>query len=106
MKLEEVILYVHPSVFTNGGILDKYIRDKVIPYILYNGVYLDVITYNRNCTLNIGRSSGYLRKVTPKVVISDSINKFFITTSEGDVDNASDIILNNLNDFFTYMNNG
>ena len=106
MRLNEIILYVHPSVFTNEGILDKYIRDKVIPYILSEGVYLDVPTYRRDYTFNIGRNSGYLRKVTPKIVISDSINRFFITTSEGDVDNASDIILNNLDDFFTYMNNG
>lgn len=105
MKLKEVILYVHPSIFTNGGILDKYIRDKVIPYILSEGVYLDIPTHARGYTLDIGSGSGYIRKATPKIIIGDSINRFFITTSEGDVDSASDIILNNLDDFFTYMKN-
>lgn len=105
MKLKEIILYVHPSVFTNGGILDKYIRDKVIPYILSEGVYLNIPTYARGYTLDIGSDSEYLRKATPKIIIGDSINRFFITTSEGDVDNASDIVLDNLDDFFTYMKN-
>lgn len=103
MRLKEIILYVHPSIFTNGGILDKYIRDKVIPYMLSEGIYLDVPIYVGNCTSDIG--SGHFRKVTPKIVISDSINRFFTTTSEGNVDNVSDIILNNLDDFFTYLKN-
>lgn len=104
MKLKEIILYVHPSIFTNGGILDKYIRDKVIPYILSEGVYLDVPVYSRNYTSDIGRSdSGHFRKVTPKIIIGDSINRFFTTTTEVDVDKASDIVLNNLDDFFTYL---
>lgn len=106
MKLKEIILYVHPSIFTNGGILDKYIRDKIIPYILSVGVYLDLPIYTRNYTFDFeGSNSGFLPVVTPKIVISDSINRFFITTSESDVDNASDVILNNLDDFFTYMKN-
>lgn len=98
MKLKEIILYVHPSIFTNEGILDKYIRDKVIPYILSEGVYLDVPIY-RNYTSDIGR------RVPPKIIIGDSINRFFTTTSEGDVDNASDVILNNIDDFLTYLKN-
>mgnify|MGYP006375614243 CR=1 FL=1 len=106
MKLKEIILYVHPSIFTRGGILDKYIRDKVIPYILSEGIYLDIPIYSRSYTVDVGRNdSGLLTRVTPKIIISDSINRFFITTSEGDVDNASDIILNNLDDFLTYMKN-
>lgn len=100
INLEELILYISPSVFTNNGVVDKYLKDKVIPRIL-SGVSLDSqVLYDRYVTdrVNID-TNGRIRSVVPKIIISDSINNFFTTTVDDNNDNASEIVLNNLEDF-------
>lgn len=100
MKLEELILYISPSIFTNNGVVDKYLKDKVLPRIL-SGVNLDSqVIYDRYVTdrVNID-SNGRMRSAVPRIIISDSINNFFTTTVDDNNDNASEIVLNNLEDF-------
>lgn len=102
MNLTEVILYVSPKVFNGTGILHKYIRDKVIPHLTSLGVYV-YLGYNlpRSVTNNIGGDSS---KVKPKIIISDSIDNFFTSPFEvKDCEEASDIMLNNFEDFFKFL---
>lgn len=94
MHLKELILYISPNIFTEEGFLNKYIRDKVIPYILKGvpfsygliaGVDDDITRVNR-------------LQVIPKIIISNSINKFFINAPKNEKDNHLEILLGNIND--------
>lgn len=94
MNLKELILYISPSIFTEEGFLNKYIRDKVIPFIL-SGVSF-------NCNIIPGINDEIVRinhrQVIPKIIISDSINRFFISTPKNEEDNHLEILLGNVND--------
>lgn len=100
INMEELILYINPKVFSSEGILNKYIKDKIIPHIL-SGIYLTGGSYIRGVNNRISIDSyGSYRSVTPKIVISDTINNFFTTVVDDGRDDASEIILHNLEDFF------
>lgn len=104
-NVEELILYINPVVFTRTGILDKFIRDKVIPYVLGTGVQFDRLSrftsvrdrLNRKCDENL------IDRVHPKIVISDTINKFFSCPRDyGSI--VSDGILACIDDFMEFIN--
>lgn len=101
MRLEKLILYINPKIFTDNGIISKFIRDKVIPQTLL-GVMLNTTTSSINIynAVNID-SNNRLKSAIPEIVISEDINKFFISTGENSSDNTSEFILNNLEDFIT-----
>lgn len=100
ISMEELILYINPKVFNSEGIINKYIKDKIIPHIL-SGIYLTDDSYIRGVNNRISIDSyGSYRSVTPKIVISDTINNFFTTVVDDGRDDASEIILHNLEDFF------
>lgn len=104
ITMEELILYINPKVFNNDGILNKYIKDKIIPHIL-SGIYLTGGPYIRGVINRLNMDSyGIRREVTPKIVISDTINNFFTTVVDDGRDDASEIILHNLEDFFRCLN--
>lgn len=94
MHLKELILYISPNIFTEERFLNKYIRDKVIPYIL-KGV---PFSYD-----HIAGVYDYIPRVDylqviPKIIISDSINKFFISAPKNEDDNHLEILLDNIDD--------
>ena len=98
--MEELILYINPKVFNSEGILNRYIKDKIIPHIL-SGIYFTGGSYIRGVNNRISIDSyGNYRSVTPKIVIRDTINNFFTTVVDDGRDDASEIILHNLEDFF------
>ena len=100
INMEELILYINPKVFNSEGIINKYIKDKIIPHIL-SGIYLTGGSFIRGVNNRISNDSyGNYRGVTPKIVISDTINNFFTTVVDDGRDDASEIILHNLEDFF------
>lgn len=102
IELSELILYISPKIFNSTGILHKYIRDKVIPYLTSSGVYA-FLNYSmpRIVRNNINEN---FTKVKPKIIISDSIDDFFASPSEAiDCEKASNIMLNNFEDFFKFL---
>lgn len=100
----ELLLYVNPSIYTGDGMLDKFIRDKVIPFILSHGVPLDLGITNSNLRDTILRKNiDMYNKVIPKVIISDSINNFFDSPVEEDTSKAIEHVLLNIDDFMTHM---
>lgn len=102
--IRELLLYVNPSVYTGDGMIDKFIRDKVIPYILSHGVSFTIGsggTKLRN-TLSYKIINGE-EKVIPKVIISDSINNFFESPVEKDTSKANKHILLNIDSFMVHM---
>lgn len=104
-NIEEVTLYINPIVFTRTGILDKFIRDKVIPYILGTGVqfehYFTRFSSVRD-RLDRKRDKNLVNRIYPKIVISDTINKFFSCPRDyGSI--VSDGILANIDDFMEFI---
>lgn len=97
-------LYVNPSVFTETDILNTLIKDKIIPFILSNGISFDTGIYDTCIRDNIERKYvGIYRRVFPKIVIDSSINRFFITPVET-TENPSSVILSNIDDFISFLN--
>ena len=103
-NVNDLTLYVNPSVFTETDILNSLIKDKIIPFILSEGVSFDIGITDSHVKDNIERKFiGLYRKVFPKIVIDNSINKFFITPVET-VQNPSSVILSNIDDFIDFVN--
>lgn len=97
-------LYVNPSVFTETDILNTLIKDKIIPFILSNGISFDTGIYDACIRDTIERKFvGIYRRVFPKIVIDSSINRFFITPVET-TENPSSVILSNIDDFISFLN--
>lgn len=103
-NISDLTLYVNHSVFTETDILNSLIKDKVIPFILSEGVSFDIGITNSYIKDNIERKFvGLYKKVFPKIVIDSSINKFFITPVET-MQNPSSILLSNIDDFIDFVN--
>lgn len=103
-NVNDLTLYVNPSVFTETDILNSLIKDKIIPFILSEGVSFDIGITDSHVKDNIERKFiGLYRKAVPKIVIDSSINKFFITPVET-VQNPSSVILSNIDDFIDFVN--
>ena len=102
-NISNLTLYVNPSVFTETDILNSLIKDKIIPFILSEGITFDMGIHDSHVKDNIERKYvGLYRKVFPKIVIDSSINKFFITPVET-VQNPSSVILSNIDDFIDFV---
>lgn len=103
-NISDLTLYVNPSVFTETDILNSLIKDKIIPFILSEGVSFDIGIHDSHVKDTIERKFiGLYRKVVPKIVIDNSINKFFITPVEA-AENLSRVILSNIDDFMDFVN--
>ena len=103
-NVSDLTLYVNPSVFTETDILNSLIKDKIIPFILSEGVSFDIGITDSHVKDNVERKFISLyRKAIPKIVIDSSINKFFITPVET-VQNPSSVILSNIDDFIDFVN--
>lgn len=103
-NVEELILYINPVVFTRTGMLDKFIRDKVIPYVLGTGVQFENLSRFNNIRDNLfrKRDENLIYRVHPKIVISDTINKFFSCPRDyGSI--VSDEILACIDDFMEFI---
>lgn len=103
-NISNLTLYVNPSVFTETDILNSLIKDKIIPFILSEGITFDIGIHDSHVKDNIERNFvGLYKKAFPKIVIDSSINKFFITPVET-VLNPSSVILSNIDDFIDFVN--
>lgn len=103
-NVSDLTLYVNPSVFTETDILNSLIKDKIIPFILSEGVPFNTGIRDSHVKDNIERKFiGLNRKAIPKIVIDSSINKFFITPVET-LQNPSNVILSNIDDFIDFVN--
>lgn len=103
-NVSDLTLYVNPSVFTETDILNSLIKDKIIPFILSEGVSFDIGITDSHVKNNIEcKFIGIYKKAFPKIVIDSSINKFFITPVET-VQNPSSVILSNIDDFIDFVN--
>lgn len=103
-NISDLTLYVNPSIFTETDILNSLIKDKIIPFILSKGVTFDIGIADSHIKNNIEyKFIGLYKKALPKIVIDNSINKFFITPVET-TENPSSVILSNIDDFIDFVN--
>lgn len=74
MSLNDLKVYVHPSVFHVEGLMEKCIVNKILPFILSNRISVSVsglgIPYDS--PLNIG--------IIPEVIVKDISEEFFCNT--------------------------
>lgn len=104
-NISDLTLYVNPSVFTGTDIMDKLIRDKIIPFILSEGITFDTGIRDSFIRDNIKRSIiGLYQKSVPKIIIDNSINKFFITPVESALQEPSITLLSNIDNFIDFVN--
>lgn len=94
--------YVHPSVFYSGGIVEKCIVNKIIPYVLQEGVSVHVMYATDNINYNAGEG-----RTIPEIVIADIGDKFFCKTvaprDDYSNDDINDMLDRNIEDVFRVM---
>lgn len=101
---KKVRTYIHPSVFYSNGIVEKCIVNKIIPYVLQNGVYI-----NEDCVRNQinYNSRGIYSKAIPEIVVADIGDRFFckpITPNVNYTDDSLNATLDrNIDDVFRIM---
>ena len=103
--ISNLTLYINPSVFTKDGVLEKFIKDKIVPFLLSRGVSFDSGIRNSSVRDRITRKvdENLFSKAFPNIVISESINNFFSAPEEYDVDGVSTCILACIDDFMEFI---
>ena len=85
LEYKKVKSYIHPSVFYSDGLIEKTIVEKIIPYILKDGIYVypnhqnDDFVIN-NLGIHYTNPNPYHReRVKPEIVVKDVKDIFFCT---------------------------
>lgn len=92
---KELIMYINPKVFVSSGVLEKFIVSRLIPYIVSNG-----ITFTRDYS-NFRYSRRFNVTPSPKMIVSDHINNFFVDSTERDLHDLRYYT----EDFLTFIDN-
>lgn len=86
LEYKKVKSYIHPSVFYSDGLIEKTIVEKIIPYILKEGIYVYSNLHNNDYVINnlgVYRTANsplhYREKVKPEIIIKDVKDRFFCT---------------------------
>lgn len=105
LAYRKVKSYVHPSVFYSEGTVEKCIVNKIIPYVMQNGVNVQIHNATDNINYNVVVSRRH--RTIPEVVVTDIGDKFFCKTVVPSADYSNDAIndmLNrNIEDVFNIM---
>lgn len=97
---KKVNSYIHPSVFYSGGTVEKCIANKIIPFIMQNGIEMDFSGSSVSDNINyIG-----IGKVIPELSTTNVFDKFFckpiLQSVEYSNDNINDMLNRNIDDVF------
>lgn len=86
LEYKKVKSYIHPSVFYSDGLIEKTIVEKIIPYILKEGIYVYPNHQNNDFVVNdlgihriVNSQSYYRERVKPEIVVKDVKDIFFCT---------------------------
>ena len=95
--------YIHPSVFYSDGLVEKCIANKIIPFVMQNGV--DVRPYDSRIVNNISYVDiGGVRKTIPELSVANIADRFFCKPILPSVaysdDNINDMLNRNIDDIF------
>lgn len=86
-------IYLNPKVFLSEDPVESYLRKKIIPYVLHNGLVTEYIKFNLG---NVGSSFDNMDtdKILPSIIISENIHKFFSKPTPPDASDTSKDINN------------
>ena len=98
--------YIHPSVFYSDGIVEKCIANKIIPFVMQNGV--DVRPYDSRIVNNISYVNiGGIRKTIPELSVANIADRFFCKPILPSVaysdDDINDMLNRNIDDVFNII---
>ena len=98
--------YIHPSVFYSDGIVEKCIANKIIPFVMQNGI--DVRPYDLRIVNNISYVNiGGERKTIPELSVANIADRFFCKPILPSVaysdDNINDMLNRNIDDIFNII---
>ena len=106
LECKKVKSYIHPSVFYSDGLIEKTIVEKVIPYILKEGVCVypnhqndDYVVNNLGIT-NTEANTYYRERVKPEIVVKDVKDIFFCTPnapSDNFNEEINDLLVEDIN---------
>lgn len=103
---KKVKSYIHPSVFYSDGIVEKCIANKIIPFVMQNGV--DVSPYDSRIVNDISYVNiGGVRKTIPELSVANVADRFFCKPILPSVvysdDNINDMLNRNIDDIFNII---
>lgn len=113
LECKKVKSYIHPSVFYSDGLIEKTIVEKIIPYILKEGVYIypnhqnDDYVINNLGNIKTKANTYYRERVKPEIVVKDVKDIFFCTPntpSDNFNEEINDLLVEDINsviDVFT-----
>lgn len=100
--------YIHPSVFTSDGTVEKCILNKIIPQYLQEGVYININSRVEEDKVCIDANRHIVRTI-PEIVVKDISGVFICepvtpraTFSNEEVNN---MLINNIDTIIETMNN-
>lgn len=98
--------YIHPSVFYSDGLVEKCIANKIIPFVMQNGV--DVWPRDSRIVNNISYVNiGEVRKTIPELSVANIADRFFCKPILPSVaysdDNINDMLNRNIDDIFNII---
>lgn len=103
---KKVKSYIHPSVFYSDGTVEKCIANKIIPFVMQNGV--EVTPYESRVVNNISYiGTGIRRRTIPELSVTDISDKFFCRPILPSVaysdDDINDMLNRNIDDVFNII---
>lgn len=98
--------YIHPSVFYSDGTAEKCIANKIIPFVMRNGI--EVRSYDPRVVDNISYvNAGRTRKTIPELSVANVADRFFckpilpsVTYNDDDI---NDMLSRNIDDIFNVI---
>lgn len=103
---KKVKSYIHPSVFYSDGTVEKCIANKIIPFVMQNGITLGY--FDSRVVDNISYiGTGRIKKTIPELLVSDISGRFFCkpilpSVSYSD-DDINDMLNRNIDDVFNII---
>ena len=95
--------YIHPSVFYSDGTVEKCIANKIIPFVMQNGI--KIMPHDSRVVDNISYiGTGGIRKTIPELSVANIADRFFckpilpsVTYNDDDI---NDMLNRNIDDIF------
>lgn len=106
LMYKKVKSYIHPSVFYSDGTVEKCIANKIIPFVMQNGV--EVTPFEPRVVNNISYiGTGTRRRTIPELSVADISDKFFCRPILPSVaysdDDINDMLNRNIDDVFNII---
>ena len=103
---KKVKSYIHPSVFYSDGTVEKCIANKIIPFVMQNGI--EVRPHDSRVVDNINYVDiGGIRKTIPELSVTNITDKFFckpilprVTYNDDDI---NDMLNRSIDDVFNVI---